>query len=487
MATFVKTKPRWSAEKFYGFDDGFKVSAVLSDGQWYDAGKIKSLTRIREPGRTKTILDGLVAAGAALTAFNGVGSSYRMTLDQLRTWRAAHGVGLREQLIPGILYPRIFGSGEGMMTEAELFLSVPLRKVGFCTFTLAPSVNIDDVKRDIGYLGKFRKEESRKDDGAEPDYAGETYKIYCLASDCVRDKLRAYESRFGEQGSVFVKVSSFNMGRRRELTQFDQSAVANLIGFYTKFAVVLVPYLRKTLQAVNGESTSSNAKFVMTEEKESVIKSWIIIVIQRYDESSCIPFSVYVQQVLPRLAASYASNAIGGNVNKFQIEKNKAIKRIRKNTGNYDASTMFADDAILETMRESDYLIDGAEYRQLNSQLATWRQTKHPTALQWDETNEDKRLKTSVEYVGSTTSAIDDIERKHVIQSAIVHAGVSTGDYHSALLMLRIVSSRSLASALMSTVDTVPDEYKEALARELSSNGSRVGVMMADEDDIGSV
>jgi hypothetical protein len=471
---FKKTTPLWSREQFMTFEPEFRVAAVLSDGQWYNPDKIKTLVKIKDDDTMASIISDLMDKDA-ITTDNG-GISYRMSLKQLETWRKSNGIPIEAQLIDKILYPRIFGRGTHRMTETELFLSAPLRKIGICTFQLAIGADINEIKHEMGYIGRFRKQDTKHEEiGGE--YHGDTYRIYCLSSDCVREKLKTFEESHGGQGTMFAKISSFNMSNRREINQLNDEAIAELVRFYVKFSVVLVPAIKKTINTYLESSAQGNEndKQRTDDDGEALLTAWILNLVQRFDESICRPFSVYLMRVLPRQSYNYANNEIGKTINKFQLEKNKAIKRLRKNTDGNESIEYYDDNQVWAEMsaEDNDYDISFAQYVDMNSQLRVWQSTRKTTTLQWDGTNEEKQTgnsEPSVEYIMENDSTIDDAERSNRVQNAVIIAANDTGDYTSALIILRLLSGhRTLANALMSDLSScISDGFKESLAAAMT-------------------
>jgi hypothetical protein len=67
-------------------------------------------------------------------------------------------------------------------------------------------------------------------------------------------------------------------------------------------------------------------------------------------------------------------------------------------------------------------------------------------------------------------STIDDAERSNRVQNAVIIAANDTGDYTSALIILRLLSGhRTLANALMSDLSScISDGFKESLAAAMT-------------------
>lgn len=457
----------WENDEFKNLPIEFRVAAIVSDGQYYTADKVRILCQEKPGFQVKPILVEMVKRGELLAHPNGV--TFYMTLEQLKAWRSANNVPLTARPIRRIVAPRIFGTGEHQCTENELFLRAPLHQVGTVTFRLMDPYVINELRSRLGWMGEFKME------------AEDRGKLYCLAASAARQRMLKFEEEQG--GKVFCpgRCTTHNVSRRRELCELDRSAVMDLVQYYTKFSRKLVPYINKTFDTymgggpgVTSKNMSSEAKADVAAESDAIVMSWIMKLVQQFDESSGYPFSVYLQQVLPNFVYDYSVKQVGPEVNKFQIEKNKAIKRLNKATGNPQASVFYSSETIRRDMAANGFRITREEYLACDSSLDSWRKMRKPaTGLNWED-GEEKQVGSAYDPAAKkdpfNPEAIADLERRHRVQAAILSAGMDAGEYAASVKTMRLLSdSRSLAALIMSgdSLD-LPDGFKASLARSLA-------------------
>ena len=512
-------KSLYTNEEFKKKDIGFRVGAILSDGQWYTADKIRLWAKEHDLDEIQPILDEMIHDDAAILGPNGV--SYRMSLKQMEEWRHKNGMAMDAQPIPKLIYPRVFGHGANRMTEVEMFECAPLHQVSILTFMLKDPSKIDDIKRDLGYLGKFKE---------MPGAPGK-YQLYSLSNSVTKKVMLRWELDHGKEGSVFVKgrFTSNNSSRRREIVEMNSDAVNGFISFYTQFAKYLVPSVKRTLNVYIAGGMGSGA---VTESRETVlegdkvISEWILSLMQSYDEQRCTPFSYILQVQLPRKSYDYSSKKIGIELNKFQIEKNRAIKRLNaavknaalnaaktskdmiedttENMIEADASLSdiasdvssaittiagsveekrdkvkkivrdvkegqrFDNETIFKEIRKGDSDLKGItleEYEDMDASLKTWQKSYSTKSLDWSETGEEKMFKQS----SANNSFLEDIERRSEVHHAVILAAMRTGDVESEELIFNALASDSIASAMMSgKINGVTDGFRDALAQCLA-------------------
>ena len=306
------------------------------------------------------------------------------------------------------------------------------------------------------------------------------------------------------------------------------------IRFYTQFSKYLVPSVKKTLNVYIAGGMGSGAVTESREtvtEGDNVISEWILSLIQSYDETHCVPFSYSVMMALPRKSYEYSSQMIGMELNKFQIEKNRAIKRLNvavKNAalnaaktskdliedtmesmidddtlndvasdvtshistiaGNVEekrdkikklvsdvAGQRFDNKTIFKEIKKGDSDLKGItleEYEDMDASLKTWQKSYSTKTLDWSETGEEKRFKQSP----INNDFLESIERRSEIHHAIILAAMRTGDIESEELIFNALASESIASAMMSgKINGVTDNFRDALAQCLAE--VRRGVM----------
>ena len=262
----------YTNEEFKQLNVRYRVGAILSDGQWYTADKIRMCCHEPDLREIQPIIDDMVHNNQVIPGGNGV--SYRMSLAQMKAWRKANGISMEDQPIPKLIYPRVFGSGSREMTEIEMFERAPLHQVSILTFMLHDPSRIDDIRRDFGYLGKFK-----------PMSVPGKFQLYALSNSVTKNMLLSWEASHGGEGSVFVKgkFNSNNSSRRRELAEMDKDVVNDFIIFYIQFAKYLVPSIKKTFNVYIGGKIGSNNSYESREtitEGDEVIMQWLFALIQ---------------------------------------------------------------------------------------------------------------------------------------------------------------------------------------------------------------
>lgn len=450
MSLPQKSNPIWNTAEFKKLPLEFRVGAIISDGQWYTADKIRSLCGEREPVTVRPILDEMCRDGEVNMHENG--ESFCMDLQQMKAWRDRNHMPLEAQTISRIVAPRIFGSpSKRRYTENEFFAQAPLHQLGTVTFYLEDASMLDDLKREFGWMGKFKMEE------------GGRCKLMCLSAPVARAKIIQYDADHG--GTILARsCNSYNVGLQRELCELDQDALTDIIEYYVAFAPILVPQLKKTFSTYMSNGSTGDVKA----EGNSVICQWIIGSIQKYKETGPYPFSVLVQQVIPRLMYEYSSNQIGVDVNKFQVNKNRAIKMLNAENGLTDPQTYYSADTVRMKMMENGFKLSRREYRDYDAALDSWRKTTWATDLAWD----DGEQKSVGEYDPNmmvdpfSNEELEAVERRSGLQQAIIHAGVDSGDYDACMRTLRVMTdSRSLSELLAGGNGlNVGDGFKRSLA-----------------------
>lgn len=464
---FKKTTPLYTLKEFLALPVEEQVGLILADGQWYTVDKVKSIMRVKDDDTVKPIMDAMVKSKQLIRHANG--TSYRMSFKQLSDYRSAHNIDVDAQIIDRILYPRIFGTGKDRMTEVELFMTVPLHRIGYVNFTLSSGADLAKLKKDMGYIGEFK------------EVAPNEFKLHCLSANYVREKLAAYEQANGGPGTFFKprSLNSYNVALRREVNEFDQKKITELIRFYVQFGQILVPIVKKTFDAYlpDSDKVGVDGKSAVRQLRESLITEWIVTIVRKYKEAKPIPFAVYVEKLLPRNAFDYAAEQIGRDLNKFQLEKVRAINRLKKldKRAGREASEYYSDEQILALMHEHEYDITPEEYKHFDDDLKTWQKSRSPQSLQWTETGEERKMddrrQASNNIVAESNSEDVDLESQYRIQRAVVRAALETEDWESGVRMLGLLSNSTTLTEALGKGDVknlIKNDFRNALARGLS-------------------
>lgn len=468
---FKRTKPLYTDEQFHVQPLGFRVGAILSDGQWYTPEKIRKFCRHDGIDDIQDIIDAMLEKDMIVSSDSG--ESYRMTYDQMREWRMDHGIPMDAQIIQSILYPRLITIGSKTVTEQEVFLPVKRHRFGSVKFTLRDDADINDIIENLGYMGRFIQVGNLN-----------RWVVICLSADWAKNKLEEYEKERGGRGHVFVDASRerpsiYNNGFQRDLNEIDHRALEQIIRFYQTFQTVsstgelrpaiLQPSSYKTLQVYLNDGKGDNG--VMAQ-----LNKWIIDAIQHYDERCGSPFAAYLQMVANRRVNDIPKAVIGEELAEFQNMKSKAVKALNRKHGEGD---YFTANQIVGQLHEDfpSYDIDEERYGRLDKELSTWKQMRHMEGLQWDETGEEKRfdLNRTGNAVDRQRDIADSVNERNAgisrIQHAVVKAAILSGRTRDArIVLMMLANSASLGSALMGSMSTMlSDDYRDALAMALEN------------------
>lgn len=457
---FHRTRPEWDMRTFKSMDAGFKVAAVLSDGQWYDVPKISRFTG--EDGQTvRAMIKRLSSSPGLVTSDNG--KSYRMSCSRLLEWRAAHGIDPDRQLIPSILYPRLVTASDGSRyTEAEVFDTVPLHRFGQVRFVPADDDAVRGLVTALHTLGRFTQD----------DQPGK-WRLTCLSADVGKKALERYAA--DSPRPVFAPgggPSIYNTGRRRDINEFRPDLIEPIIRFYQTFRTTSSGQSRP---AILQPASYRTLRLYVEDGEGSIISQlnkWIITAVEHYDERGGTPFAAYLNLIVNRRVNDIPGMAIGRALSKFQNRKARAVKSLNAEHPDVE-NPWYPDDVIRRRMRESDpgYDLDESEYERFDAQLHTWQQMHHASSLQWEETGEEKArgafdMTRQLESMGGSHDREESLSR---IEHAAIHAGVASGDPRSARLMLGMLAhSSSLGAALLSNLsEDLSEGYRDQLARAL--------------------
>lgn len=457
---FKRTKPMFTDEQFIEKDLYFRIGAILSDGQWYDADKIRKIAHETSLEPVQDIIDDMLENDLIVSSDSS--ESYRMTYDQLHEWRYNHHIPLDAQIVQSILYPRLITIGRKTITEQEVFLPVKRHRFGSVKFTLVNSDDIHDILDNLRYIGQFIN-------------IGENrWTVICLSADWAKKKLEDYEKERGGKGKVFAltgRPNIYNNGLQRDLNEIDHRAIDQIVRFYLTFQTVsstgelrpaiLQPSSYKTLKVYLDDGNGDS-------DVISQLNKWIIWAIQHYDEKCGSPFAAYLQMIANNRVNDIPKTVIGDELAKFQNMKAKAVKALNKK---YSEGEWYTVNQIIDMMHRNypDYQIDEKKYSQLDEELKTWQQMKHMSSLEWTETGEEKRFNDEKQDLDDAMLKRNSESSR--IQHAIVKATILSGKTIDGRLMLMMLNhSSSLGSALMSSMSAMlTDDYRDSLAIVLST------------------
>lgn len=399
----------------------FRIGAVVSDGMWYSITKWRKIAKVTEEEINDWIQEHL-ADGSLIQSATGA-KSYRFPLESILDWYATNNIELGVQLIDSIFPPRIWDG----TTEAEGFMNAPLREIGIVSFSGNRKV-ADSVSGALRGVAKVREFEPGR------------YKAYCLNAAYVKGIIEE-ELKNHDMSGITKKTYSRAEAKRREIVDFTPEFAHGLIMFYKTFAKTLVKREMETIQIFLPDP----------EDQESQITLWALTAIEKFDESTAVPFSGYLNSVLKRWPYDLPSTHLGKDLSQFQRQRSKAVDRLREKYGD---EKNFSNVELAEAME-----MDQLHFNDLEEKHKFWTKSRKPTSLTWDENSDEKMPDVVTDEAETSTN----IYVAHKLSVAVIDTACLTGLYEDAI---SILSQIDVSEINMSKIDSV----SELFIQELGAN-----------------
>lgn len=400
-------------------DPDFRIGAVISDGMWYSLTKWRKISRVSEEEMDQWI-DEHLKNGTLIQSDTGA-KSYRFPLGSILSWYSEHEIPLGTQLIDSIFPPRIWDN----MTETEGFLSSPLREIGIVSFTGNREI-AEIIRESLRGVARVRE--------FEPG----VYKAFCLNATYVKQIIdEELDKNIDLLRGTPKKLYSRLQSRRREIVDFTPDFADGLIMFYKTFGKTLVKKEMETIQIFIPDP----------EEQETQILLWVIEAIEKFDESTAVPFSGYLNSVLKRWPYNLPIDHLGKDLTQFQKQRSKAVERLKEK---YGEAKNFTNIELAGAME-----MEQAHFNDLEEKHKVWSKTRKPASLTWDE-NSDEKMVEPIDQPG----AVSDIVLAHKLSKAIVQTACNTGLYEDAFA---IISQIDASEINMAQIDSVSELFIQEL------------------------
>lgn len=395
----------YTKETFKHLPADFRIGAIISDGMWYSLPKWRKLAKVSEQ-EINTWVENHLADGSLVQSPTGA-KSYRFPLKSIEKWYAENNLPLGAQLIDFIFPPRIWDG----KTEAEGFLEAPLREIGIVSYSATTEVS-NEVIEALRGVAKVREFEPGR------------YKAYCLnasyAKDIIEEVLKKYP------GVSESKTYSRSEAKRRELADFSTEFANGLVVFYKAFGKSLAKSTMDTIRIYLPE----------VEDQESQITIWVLTAIEKFDESSSVPFSGYLNSVLKRWPYDLPATHLGKDLSAFQRQRSRAIEALKKKIGDERNFTN------VELAKAMD--LDQFAFNDLEEKHRVWTKSRSATTLTWDESADEKLIdhNLSGEYGGSATES--DVHLAHKLSLAVIQTAINSEAYDDAFSIISQIDSSEL-------------------------------------------
>lgn len=419
---------KYSMEEFKKQPETFRIEAVISDGMWYSLPKWRKIAKVSEAAINEWIKEHL-ANGMLLQSETGA-QSYRFPLTSIKKWYSDNDLYLGDQLIDFLFPPRIWGG----KTETEGFLDAPLREISIVSFSCSSSV-AEEVTEKLRGIARVRE--------TEPNH----YKAYCL--DAASAKEIVVEAFRGREEQHIGKIYSRAVAKRRELVDFPDEFSHGLVVFYKNFGKTLVKPAMETIRIFLSEAEDQDTQIVM----------WVIAAIEKFDESTSVPFSGYLNSVLNRWPYDLPYTHLGKELSNFQRQRAKALDALKKKT----KKTEFTHAEIAEAMKA-----DRAWFDNLEEKHRMWLSAKSATTLTWAENSEEKGGVSVLTEVARPPVPPTDIALANRLSLALVQTAIVTENFDDAFSLMSQIDASDINLA---KIREVSEEFIQALGAELGIVG----------------
>lgn len=273
--------------------DEKKILNELSDGQWHPEYKIK-----KEVGNTKVLplLEKLHEQGVLIAGSN---NSFRMNGENLRLWRQITDF---EKKNTARYTPRFFGN----ILEDDGWLLAPLQNNDLIHFRVKGNISDKAIDALLGDNVTI----TRSEDGL--------YRVFTkTGGQEVYTLVKNYTDENGV--NVFSGVRLEENIKRRDLKDLPQRYISDLCVYYGNFAKVL---LRPNMTSITKHISDPD-------DIQQQIYVWVIDAVQRYDNSTSIPFAAYLGKMLGKWVFNLNRQSFGRNIADVELKHSRAITAFR--------------------------------------------------------------------------------------------------------------------------------------------------------------
>lgn len=270
-----------------------KILNELSDGQWHPEYKIK-----KQVGNSKVlpILNTLHEQGIILAGRN---NSFRMNGENLRVWRQI--TDFDKKNTPRYT-PRFFGG----ILEDDGWLLAPLENYDLIHFRVKGNISNNEIKNIVGENVNV----TRGEDGL--------YRIF-VKNNGVEVYETVKNATDDNGNTVFTGVRLEENIKRREMSDLPKRYASELCAYYGNFAKIL---LRPNMSSITKHISDPD-------DIQQQIYLWVIDAIQRYDDTTSIPFAAYLGKMLGKWVFNLNRQSFGRNIADTELKHSRAINSFR--------------------------------------------------------------------------------------------------------------------------------------------------------------
>lgn len=391
--------------KFNSKDEVWRIEAVIHDGNWYDIEKWAKVARVKD---RQVLLDWIKKNEDIL--IKSEQNSYRVGHDEIVKWYEKEGLDIEESIVPNNFPPRLWGG----MTETDIFLNAPRRRVGTVNFQADSDELLERCTEILKGIGKIM-----------PDTNGR-YRAYGLSAAHMRNLLSKGLTE-EEFDSLDLKTRAILL--QRELTDLPTEWLSKTIDFYTNtFAPSVLKSAMSTISIYLPDRNDIHSQIVI----------WVIAALKKFDESASVPFPGYLSSVLRHWPYDLPDEHLGKDLAKFQREKKRAINLVLED--GYEGENIPID-KLAEVMD-----IDITDYVSLNNEHENWLAEKNATTLTWEDSANEKKG----QMVGYEETQDSDVQELFKMSLSTVKTAIDTGEWDLAYKIISQIDSNEIDEDLNS-------------------------------------
>jgi len=399
----------------------FRIGAIISDGMWYTVQKWRKLAKVNEEEINEWIETNL-KNGSLIQSETG--KSYRFSLESINRWYTKYSLPRDEQLVDFLFPPRIWDN----QTETEGFLAAPLREIGVVSFN-GDSAIAEEVAQALRGVARVREAEPGK------------YKAYCLNAFYVKGIIEPIVKKYPgktENGKTYSRSEA----KRREIVDFTPSFSDGLVKFYKVFGKSLVKREMETIKIYLPDP----------DDQDSQITIWVLTAIEKFDESSAVPFSGYLNSVLKRWPYDLPTQHLGKDLSAFQRQRSRAIESLKQRHGE---EKNFTNIELANAME-----LDQRSFNDLEEKHRVWTKARSATTLNWSESADEKLVESNISGDYSNSGSDSDIDLANKLSISVIQTAIQTGLYNDALRLIAQIDSSEIDTQM---VKSVSDDFIKTL------------------------
>lgn len=406
------------AERWKEYDEDFRISAVIHDGQWYTKDKWKRVAKLKK----METLDNWIKKNKNKIISHENGLSFRTSKDEIIKWYKENDLDITKELVPKNYPPRIWNN----KTETEAFLDCPKETV---SNLLLKSDDKELTEKIINYLQPYSQ---IKEDEQHKVY------FYTMNAEYLKYKVEKLLTE-KELKKCDIRVRH-NFGRR-ELADFEETFLVNILEFYYVLSITLLKSHQNTMKIFLPDQFDRSAQ----------IYEWIIKALQKFDEEAGVPFSGYLASVLNKWPYDLPDNTLGKPMAIYQRKRAQIVKKYKTDS---------IEEIPIDILREELNMYTDEQFRDFENWHHQWLKIQGASNLNWEDKNAEKVGENIT--TKESTYYVDNIVRSKIIRSIILTC-VKTKQYETGIKILNDL----FRLENFNEIEYIDSSFKEVMKKEL--------------------